>query len=136
LKIVFVGPDDSGRAPMAAAFAKKYLDEKVEIVSVGLEPGRPDPIAIKVMSEIGIDISDHESSHVDGEHLVGANYIIFVSLSKGPIKTGSIKQIVWPIPDPRDLPCKDEDIISRFRDTRTALEKHSIALSKIIKNKI
>ncbi len=134
MKIVFIGPDDSARAPMAAAMAKKLLPPNYEISSVGLAHGTVNSHAVEVMSEIDIDISNHESRHADGEHLEGARYIVFVSLNKGKIQTGRAHQIVWPIPDPANPPGNKEAVLERFRDTRTALEKHIIALAKIVKS--
>jgi len=134
MKIVFVGPDDSARAPMAAAIARKALSASDIIYSVGLNPGQLDVSAVQVMQEIGIDISDHEPSHIDADYLEGADYIVFVSLKKGNIRTPNSKQIVWPIPDPAIPDTIKDNLLDQFRDTRTALEKHVLAFSKLLKD--
>jgi len=51
---------------MAEGWAKKILPpDKFEVYSAGTKPSFVDPRAIKVMSEVGIDISAHRSKHVD-----------------------------------------------------------------------
>ena len=46
---------------MAEGFAKTLGKGKIEVTSSGLEASRVHPTAIKVMSEIGIDISNQTS---------------------------------------------------------------------------
>lgn len=46
---------------MAEGFARKLGFGKIEVISSGLEASRVHPIAVKVMSEIGIDISNQTS---------------------------------------------------------------------------
>jgi len=50
---------------MAEAFVRKYAGDRFETHSAGLEPKGLKPLAVKVMSEIGIDISAHASKGVD-----------------------------------------------------------------------
>lgn len=46
---------------MAEGFAKKIGANKIQVTSAGLEASRVNPMAIEVMSEIGIDISEQTS---------------------------------------------------------------------------
>ncbi len=46
---------------MAEGFAKTLGEGKIEVTSSGLEASRVHPTAIKVMSEVGIDISKQTS---------------------------------------------------------------------------
>ena len=45
---------------MAAGILAQLSGHRVRAVSAGVKAGRPDPYAIAVMDEIGIDISEHE----------------------------------------------------------------------------
>ena len=47
------------RSPMAEALLKRLAGDRVYVQSAGVRPGEPDPFAIAVMDEIGIDISKH-----------------------------------------------------------------------------
>ena len=58
---MFVCRRNSCRSQMAEGFGKTIGACKIEVISSGLEASRVHPTAIKVMSEIGIDISDQSS---------------------------------------------------------------------------
>ena len=61
------------------------------------------PIAIKVMKEIGIDISGHRSKHVDEFKGQKMDYVITVcdnAKESCPIFPGATKVMHWPFPDP------------------------------------
>jgi protein-tyrosine-phosphatase len=47
------------RSPMAEALLKRHAGDRIYVQSAGVRPGEPDPFAIAVMAEIGIDISKH-----------------------------------------------------------------------------
>ena len=60
-KVMFVCKRNSCRSQMAEGFAKSLGEGKIEVISSGLEASQVHPIAIEVMSEIGIDISNQTS---------------------------------------------------------------------------
>ena len=62
--ILFLCTGNSCRSQMAEGFAKKMLPKNMEIFSAGLEPKGVHPMAIKVMQEIGIDISHQKSKNI------------------------------------------------------------------------
>ena len=58
---MFVCRRNSCRSQMAEGFARTLGKDKIEVASSGLEASRVHPTAIKVMSEIDIDLSDQTS---------------------------------------------------------------------------
>ena len=60
-KVMFVCKRNSSRSQMAEGFARKLGFGKIGVISSGLEASRVHPVAVKVMSEIGIDISNQTS---------------------------------------------------------------------------
>ena len=58
---MFVCRRNSCRSQIAEGFAKTLGKGKVEVASSGLEASRIHPTAIKIMSEVGIDINDQTS---------------------------------------------------------------------------
>lgn len=60
-KVMFVCKRNSCRSQMAEGFARTLGEDKIEVSSSGLEASKVHPTAIQVMSEIGIDISNHTS---------------------------------------------------------------------------
>jgi arsenate reductase len=49
---------------MAEGFAKHYLSKEYDSYSAGIETHGLNPSAVNVMSEIGIDISNYESTNI------------------------------------------------------------------------
>lgn len=64
-KILFLCTGNSCRSQMAEGFGKSFLGDKYNIYSAGTKKHGLNPRAIKVMDEIGIDISHHESNTTD-----------------------------------------------------------------------
>ena len=56
-KILFVCIHNSARSQMAEAFVNTYFSDKFIAESAGLEPGTLNPLVVKSMAEVGIDIS-------------------------------------------------------------------------------
>ena len=60
-KVMFVCKRNSCRSQMAEGFAKTLGKDKIVVTSSGLEASRVHPVAIQVMDEIGINITDQTS---------------------------------------------------------------------------
>lgn len=70
-RVMFVCKRNSRRSQMAEGFARQLSNNEIEVTSSGLEASQVDPLAIKVMQEVGIDISQQTSkplSNFDPEH--------------------------------------------------------------------
>ena len=65
VKILFLCTHNSARSQMAEGLLRHYYGEKFEVFSTGATPTRVNPFAIKVMAEIGIDISTQRSKSID-----------------------------------------------------------------------
>lgn len=65
-RIMFACNKNSCRSQMAEAFARAMGSDQVTVASAGFEPTQVHPMAIQVMQEIGIDISQHSSKSIEG----------------------------------------------------------------------
>lgn len=63
-KVIFICAQNSARSQMAEGFLKSLYKDRYEAFSAGVEPTYVHPYAIKVMDEVGIDISNHRSKSV------------------------------------------------------------------------
>ncbi|MDJ0619270.1 MAG: arsenate reductase, glutathione/glutaredoxin type [Calothrix sp. MO_192.B10] len=63
-KVMFACKKNSCRSQMAEGFAKELGAGKIDVTSSGLEASQVNSTAIKVMSEIGIDISNQTSQAI------------------------------------------------------------------------
>ena len=62
--VLFLCSGNSCRSQMAEGFVKKMLSKDLNIFSAGLEPKGIHPMAVKVMQEIGLDISRQKSKNI------------------------------------------------------------------------
>jgi len=63
--ILFLCVANSARSQMAEGLARNLFGDEMRIQSAGSRPSRVNPFAIRVMAEVGIDISGHTSKSVD-----------------------------------------------------------------------
>ena len=61
---------------MAEGFGKQYLNEKYDVYSAGIEAHGVNPLAVKAMKEINIDISNQTSNTIDSALLQKVDIII------------------------------------------------------------
>lgn len=62
--VLFICVRNSARSQMAAALMNKICGEFFEADSAGLEPGQLNPLVVKVLMEVGIDISRNKTQRV------------------------------------------------------------------------
>ncbi len=63
-RVLFLCTQNSCRSQMAEGFLNHLAGDRFEVESAGAEPSRVNPDAIKVMGEIGMDISGQHSKDV------------------------------------------------------------------------
>ncbi len=118
---------------MAEGLAKQLGKGFLEPYSSGLFHSRVHPIAIEVMKEIGIDISQQKSKEIDEELLKQMDIIITLcgnaeaSCPATPLK---IKRIHWPIDDPVSTIGTEKEIKDAFRKTRDEIKQKIQGLIK------
>jgi arsenate reductase len=113
---------------MAEAFLRKYGGDAFEAYSAGLEPKGIHPLTVKVMDEIGIDLSEQCSKDVMeylGRRHFG--YLITVcSYAEAHCPTtfpGVSTRLHWPIEDPAAFEGSDEGKLAKFREVRDQMEQ-------------
>ena len=60
-KVLFLCTHNSCRSQMAEGLVNHYLGDRFQAFSAGTEATRVNPLAIRVLAELGIDISGHHS---------------------------------------------------------------------------
>jgi len=113
---------------MAEAYLKKFGGDRFEVESAGIETGKLNPLAIEVMLQDGIDISNNQTNDVFDFYKHGKifSYVITVcdpkTAEKCPIFPGVIKVINWSFEDP-----------STFTGTHEEKIQHTIKVRDQIK---
>ncbi|HEY8436045.1 MAG TPA: arsenate reductase (thioredoxin) [Haloplasmataceae bacterium] len=123
--IYFLCTGNSCRSQMAEGFGKKYLGDRFEVYSAGIEAHGLNPRAVKVMAEKGIDISDQTSDVIDPDILNCADYVITLcgdAKDKCPMTPPHVKRLHWGLEDPAKATGTEEEIMAKFRSVRDAIE--------------
>jgi len=76
--VLFICTHNSARSHMAEALMNTLYGDRYRAFSAGTEPSAVNPYAIRVMQEIGIDISSHRSKSVDEFLNQGLDYVVTV----------------------------------------------------------
>lgn len=102
-RVLFLCTHNSARSQMAEALLRQMGSKRVEVLSAGSEPTNIHPLAIKVMSGRGIDLSTHRSKHLEEFSGQSFDYVISVCdkvREVCPIFPGNPEHIHWSFPDP------------------------------------
>lgn len=127
-RILFVCIHNSARSQMAEAFVNTYFSDKFIAESAGLEPGALNPLVVKSMAEVGIDISKNLTKDVfdfikNGKFF---NYVVTVcdeaSGQRCPIFPGALKKINWSFEDPSALTGTEEEKLVKISAIRDSIK--------------
>ena len=75
-KILFLCTGNTCRSQMAEAWTRHLWGDRFEAYSAGVEPKGVDPLAIKAMAEVGIDISMQKSKDLDALGNLEFDYVV------------------------------------------------------------
>jgi arsenate reductase len=82
------------------------------------------PLAIRVLDEIGIDIRAHTSKSVDGLSPEGVDVVITLCAEEVcPVFLGKARRVHWALPDPAGAGERDEERLQAFRAVRDELRR-------------
>jgi len=120
-KVLFICTHNSARSQIAEGYMKVKYGDRYEVFSGGTEVTRVHPMAIAVMKEIGIDISQHRSKLIDEFYGLGIEIVVTVcdAANKAcPFFPGAKEVIHQSFPDPSAFTGSDDDVLDRFRHVR------------------
>ena len=131
--VLFLCVNNSCRSQMAEALLRSLAPVDFEVFSAGWEPTRVHPLAILVMSEIGIDISGQRSKSVSEFDGLAFDFVITVCEGDAcPFFVGEVgARLAWSFEDPAAASGTEEDILGVFRRVRDDIE---ISIRGIIKD--
>ena len=128
IKVLFVCIHNSARSQMAEALLNQLAGDKFEATSAGLEKGTLNPLAVSVMSEVGIDISKNQTKDVFDFYKNGHlfNYVITVcdaaNSERCPIFPSASKTLHWSFEDPSSLTGTNDEKLEETRLVRNEIE--------------
>jgi arsenate reductase (thioredoxin) len=133
MNILFLCIANSARSQMAEGMAKQLFGEKATIQSAGSHPTKVNPLAIKVLAEIGVDISSQRSKSWNEIDLSKLDLVITLCAEEiCPILPIKVQTLHWPIHDPDETQGSSEVKLQAFRwariDIKSKLEQLLAAL--------
>lgn len=137
MKILIICTGNTCRSQMAHGFLKTF-DPKLEVYSAGTYPeGKVNPRAVKVMGELGIDISGHVPTDV--RTYVDQEFDYVITVCDGakeicPVFTGAVKHRMHiGFEDPASFKGSDEEALPIYRKVRDQIRE---AFEKFIKDSV
>jgi len=141
--VLFLCTHNSARSQMAEGLLRYFYGERYEAFSAGSTPTQVNVLAIRVMDELGIDISGQRSKSI--EEFRGRDIDVVVSVCRSSPKVtcafcssplvggrpeiisevlpGAKRYIDHGFPDPSEAEGSEEEKLTAFRHTRDDIQK-------------
>jgi arsenate reductase (thioredoxin) len=124
--VLFLCTQKSARSQIAEGMLRNLAEGRFEVHSAGTEATRLRPQAMKVMDEIGIDISQQESKTLDRYLGEPFDYVITVCDEANeacPIFPGAKNRLHWSLEDPSQATGSEEERLAVFRRVRDEIRE-------------
>jgi arsenate reductase len=118
---------NSCRSQIAEGYLRYYAGETANVYSAGIETHGVNPRAISIMNEVGIDISNHTSNHVDEYANIDFDFIITVcdnAKERCPYFPSKAERFHYNFPDPAKSTGTEEEIVNEFRRVRVLIDDY------------
>jgi arsenate reductase (thioredoxin) len=125
MKILVLCTGNSCRSQMAEGILRHLAVEGQEVFSAGIEAHGLNPLAVKVMAEIGLDISQ-QSSDLVGQYLgIGITHVITVcdnAAAHCPHFPEHVVRSHFSFPDPAKAVGSEAERLPAFREVRDQIQ--------------
>ncbi len=133
-RVLFLCTGNACRSQMAEGWLRRLGGDRYEVLSAGTRPQGVNPLAVRVMAEVGVDLSGHTSDPV-GKYL-DQDFDLLVTVCGGalescPVFAGRVgERRHWPVDDPAEARGTDEQVLAVFRRVRDEIRGRVEALLK------
>jgi arsenate reductase len=132
-RVIFVCIHNSGRSQMGEGFLRALAPDQFEVASAGIETGTLNPLVVKAMSEVGVDISSHYAKTAQSVIDAGEKFDTVITVcdetaaERCPMFPGRgtnphAERLHWGFPDPSTLTGTDEEKLAGIRPIRDAIK--------------
>jgi arsenate reductase len=135
IRILFLCTGNSCRSQMAEGWARHLKSDQIVPFSAGIETHGLNPLAVQVMAEAGIDISQQRSKHIQELQDIPFDYVVTVcdnAHESCPVLPGKTKVIHARFDDPPRLAADaktEKDRLAPYRrvrdEIRAFIESHT-----------
>ena len=122
--VLFLCKHNSSRSQMAEAFLRKLAGDRFDVSSAGLHPTEIHPHTVRVMNEVGIELSGQNAKGVKPllRSSVSPRYTIIVCKAIEDdcpkLFPGSMNLLRWNFDDPTTAEGSEEEQLEVFRRVR------------------
>jgi arsenate reductase len=131
LKVLFLCTENACRSQMAEGLVNHYLAGKVKAFSAGVAPTEVNPLAIRALAQLGIDISRQRSKSVtefEGQQFDLVITVCDSAREQCPFFPGTDRMLHVGFPDPGRAPGTEEERMAVFRRVRDAMRQQLVPL--------
>ncbi len=125
-RILFLCTHNSCRSQMAEGLVNHFLSDGFQALSAGTEATRVNPLASRVMLELGIDISHHYSKTIAEFEGLKFDHVITLcgaANEQCPLFFGGVKRVHIGFDDPSQISGEAEELLPEFRRVRDDLRQ-------------
>ncbi|TGL15689.1 arsenate reductase ArsC [Leptospira meyeri] len=125
--ILILCTGNSCRSQMAEGWMRFYGKDKANVYSAGIETHGVNPKAIATMQDVGIDISNHTSNHINEYKDIPFDFIITVcdhAKENCPYFPSNAKRFHHNFSDPSKLVGTEEEVWAAFAKTREEIRNY------------
>lgn len=125
-RILFLCTHNSCRSQMAEALANHYLGDRLQAYSAGTEATQVNPLAIRVLNELGIDTSQQFSKTMDEYAGQAFDYVITLcgdAHEKCPLFLGGVQRSHQGFEDPSRKKGSEDELLHAFRCVRDEIKR-------------
>ncbi len=134
LRVLFLCTGNSCRSQMAEGLCRELRGDRIEPFSAGVETHGLNPLAVRAMSEIGIDIANHRSKTVDDLADIEFDFVVTVcghADESCPLFPGGTTVVHHGFDDPPRLAAgatTDDEAMPHYRRVRDEIRDYILTL--------
>jgi arsenate reductase len=127
--LLFLCVANSARSQMAEGIARALAPASVEVSSAGSRPTSLNPLALRALAEIGIDIAGQRSKGLSEIPPEGVDVVITLCAEEVcPVWLGQATRLHWGLPDPASAGATEAERLQAFRQVRDELRRRLSAV--------
>jgi len=137
IKVLFLCTGNSCRSQIAEGWAGHLKSDVLEAFSAGVSPGPVNQTAIAIMAEVGVDISNQTSKHVDDLMGIDFDYVVTVCDNAGehcPVFPRKTKHFHKAFEDPTFMIGTEQQIKAAFIKLRDQMKEFIQKMPEILEN--
>lgn len=127
--VLFLCVANSARSQMAEGIARALAPSGVKISSAGSRPSTLNPLAVKALAEVGIDISGQFSKSASDIPAGDVEAVVTLCAEEVcPVWLGKARRLHWGLPDPAHAGTTEAERLQAFREVRDELRRRLAAV--------